>query len=215
MPASMRSSCRSLKMFLVGAVRISRRTPGSLAQVAEQPRHEDLRHAGAHADGQRIRRRAAQPARRVGQAEHVADDALGLVQERAATLGHLDAARGAAEQRESDLLLEQPDLLADGGLGNAQARRSLGEAALLGDRQRIADLAELQHTPRVALTEKARKTVSPELARLHRSLRACFTMSNSHAPPFPADDWRFRHPSVSIRASRPSRLDRYAVEHLG
>ena len=70
-------------------------------QIAKQARHEDLRHAGAHAERQRIGRRAAQPPRGVRQAEHVADDALGVVEKGAAALGQLDAARRAAEQRES------------------------------------------------------------------------------------------------------------------
>ena len=70
-------------------------------RVAEQPRHENLRHAGAHAERQRVERRAAQPARGVGQAQHVADHAFGFVQEGAAALGQLDAARRPAEQRET------------------------------------------------------------------------------------------------------------------
>jgi hypothetical protein len=128
-------------MLRVGAVRISSRT---VREIAKQPRHEDLRHPRAHAEGERVRRRAAQPPRGVGEAEHVADDALGLVEEGAAALGELDAARGAAKQRKADLVLEQAYLLADRRLRDVEPRGRAREAALLGDGQGVAKLAELQ-----------------------------------------------------------------------
>ena len=129
-------------MVLVGAVRISSRTPGSIAslpnsrgmKICAMPEPMPMVSVSEGAP--------AQPPRRVGEAEHVADHALGLVQEGAALLGHLDAARGAAKQREADLLFEQLHLLADRGLRNVQPRGGLGEAALLGDGQRVANLAE-------------------------------------------------------------------------
>ena len=80
MPASTRSSCRSLKMFLVGAVgtRVAR---GELfRQIAKQARYEDLRHPRPHAERQRIGRRSAQAACGIRETEHVADDAFGVVE---------------------------------------------------------------------------------------------------------------------------------------
>jgi len=111
-------------------------------QIAEQPRHEHLRHAGADADGQRVRGRPAQAPRGVGQTQQIAGHALGFIEEGAALLGQFDAARGAPEQREADFLFQQAHLLAHRGLRNIQPRGSLGEAPLLGDRQRIANFAE-------------------------------------------------------------------------
>ena len=111
---------------------------------AEQPRNEDLRHAGAHADGQRVGRRPFQAARGVGEAEHVADHALGLVEERAPLLGQFDAARRAPEQREPDLLFQEMHLLAHRRLRDVEPPGGAGEAALLGDRECVTDLAEFQ-----------------------------------------------------------------------
>ena len=75
------------------------------SQVAKQPRHEDLRHPRSHAEGQRIGRRPAQPPRGIREAEHVAYDALGVIEKRAAALGVLDPAGRAAKQRKTDLAL--------------------------------------------------------------------------------------------------------------
>jgi hypothetical protein len=73
----------------------------------------------------------------------VADDALSLIQKRAAAFGHLDAALGAAKQWKADLILQELDLLADGGLGDIETDRRLGEAALLGNGERVSDLAKV------------------------------------------------------------------------
>ena len=118
-------------------------------EFAEQPRHENLRHARTHADGQRIGRRAAQPPGGVGEAHDVADDALGLVEESAAALGHLDAARRAAEQRKPDLVFQLLDLFADGGLGNIKTDGCVGEAALLRHGEGVSDLAKVHVWPLV------------------------------------------------------------------
>ena len=140
---------------------------------------------------QRIGRRAAQPARGVRQAQHVADDALGLVQERTAALGHLDAARRAAEQRKADLVLQQADLLADGGLRDVEPRRRLGEAALLGDRQRVADLAKFQ-----ALTITARRHMLRVLWKFARR-------RGDHSDFAPENLITFAHLSVSSAMNLP------------
>src|SRR5260370_14204634 len=84
-----------------------------ILEVCEHARNEDLRHARAHADRQRVQQRAAQPTSGIGETEQIAHHALGLVQKGAAAIGGFDPTRGSAKQFEADFLSEQLDLLAD------------------------------------------------------------------------------------------------------
>lgn len=63
-----------------------------------------------------------------------------LLQHRLAGGGDLDAARGAVEQGDAELPLQQRDLGADAGLADVQEVRGRGEGPLLGHRQRVSDL---------------------------------------------------------------------------
>jgi hypothetical protein len=63
-----------------------------------------------HADGQRVRWRTAQPPRRVGKAQYVADHTPGFIKKCATWLSQFDAARRAAKQGEADLLFQKANL---------------------------------------------------------------------------------------------------------
>ena len=70
-------------------------------------------------------------------------DRVGVPHERLARLGEADAARVALHERAAGLALERRDLLADGGLGEAQR---LGGGA---ERAAESDLPEDPHTANV------------------------------------------------------------------
>ena len=57
--------------------------------------------------------------------------------------GELDAALGAAEQRDPQLLLQLPDLQAEGRLRDPEPCRGAGEVELIGDGDEAAELALL------------------------------------------------------------------------
>src|SRR6478752_4509270 len=98
MPASTRSSCRSLKMFLVGAVTISSRTAGSFSDRSRNRRGTKI---CAIPDPMPSVRVSDGSPRSIRKAEHIADDPLGVVEERAPAFGELDPARRAAKQRKA------------------------------------------------------------------------------------------------------------------
>jgi hypothetical protein len=57
--------------------------------------------------------------------------------------GQRDVARGAVDQRHADLVLEPPDLLGERRLGDVEPRGSPREVALVGERDEVAQLAQL------------------------------------------------------------------------
>jgi hypothetical protein len=63
-------------------------------------------------------------------------------QERLPDRGEADRPPGPVEQVLPDLALEPPDLRADAGLGDVDARCGPGEARLLGDGDEVLELAE-------------------------------------------------------------------------
>src|SRR5262249_714604 len=73
----------------------------------------------------------------------LAEDRAGVGEQRAAGLGQRDAARQPAEQLDVELALERADLLAERRLLDAEPLGRAGDVALLGDRQAIAQVAQL------------------------------------------------------------------------
>src|SRR5712692_2217361 len=67
-----------------------------------------------------------------------------------ARLGQLDAARLAPEQLDLELGFERPDLLTQRRLLDAEAPRSAGDMALLGDRNEVAKMAQI-HMPGISI----------------------------------------------------------------
>lgn len=80
----------------------------------------------------------------------LADGALGvrrggprLGEERLPGRGEPDALGKPLQQRTADLALERLDLLRQRRLRDVEARRGAGERALVGDRGKVAELAEV------------------------------------------------------------------------
>ncbi|MNY68908.1 hypothetical protein D3C86_2067530 [compost metagenome] len=61
-----------------------------------------------------------------------------------ARIGRLDCARGPVEQAHAQGFFQLPDLLRQGRLGDVQRLGGAGEAAVVGDRQQIAQMSQ-QH----------------------------------------------------------------------
>ena len=72
-----------------------------------------------------------------------AERRTGRLEERGAGLRQLDAARGPLQQLDAELLLEPGDRRAQRLLGDVQAARGACEVQLLGDRDEVAQLPEL------------------------------------------------------------------------
>ena len=75
----------------------------------------------------------------------VAQDRACLLHEGAAGGCQFDPARLPAKQRRADRGLQRPDLLAQRRLLDAEASGSAGDMAFLGDRDGIAEMAQLDH----------------------------------------------------------------------
>ena len=99
-----------------------------------------------HADGQRVRWRTAQPPRRVGKAQYVADHTPGFIKKCATWLSQFDAARRAAKQGEADLLFQKANLFTC-GLRDVEPRRRFGKASLFGYRKRISNFTRNSTAP--------------------------------------------------------------------
>ena len=67
-------------------------------------------------------------------------DAAGARHQRPTRLGDRHPTGGPLHQGEADLLLEPPDLLGQGGLGDVLASRRAGEVLLVGERDEVAKL---------------------------------------------------------------------------
>jgi hypothetical protein len=73
------------------------------------------------------------------------DRRAGVDEHGGADLGRADGPRAAVEERVAELGLEALDLGADARLGDVQALGRAGEASLVGDRDEIAQLAQLHN----------------------------------------------------------------------
>jgi hypothetical protein len=85
------------------------------------------------------------------EASHVAPELVGGRQQRGSALeqqrtrlGELDVVRGALEQFDTQLGLEQPDLAAQRGLGDVQPLGGAREVAVLRDRDEVAETPQVR-----------------------------------------------------------------------
>jgi hypothetical protein len=74
------------------------------------------------------------------------DQGAGVTGEVPARLGEFDAAGGAVEERDAQLVLQLFDLLGQRGLGNVQTGGCAPEVALLRESEEVAGLSELHPT---------------------------------------------------------------------
>lgn len=119
-----------------------------IGEPRQQPaKREAHRHIHAHDTRYPLRERVvAQPHHRGAEAlERVAD----VVQQRGPFVGQHDTARTTVEQRQAEPVLQQPDLLADGPVGDMQFRRGPREAAVPRDRIERAQRIERGQLPAV------------------------------------------------------------------
>jgi hypothetical protein len=101
-------------------------------------------HRGGHkADGHSSYFAARNSARLVDGAVDRFEDRRCLSQEGFASGGHLYTAAASFEQSHSELLLEVPDLLAEGGLRHVQPLGCPPEMKLLRDRYEVPQVPEL------------------------------------------------------------------------
>ena len=116
--------------------------PVALAHGVEE-RLEAVPGAGGEPDGERPGLPAA---RGLGGGERVVDRAqggAGGLEQRLAGLGELDAAGGAVQQRHAELLLQARDRGAERLLGDVHPPRGAREVQLLGHRDEVAQVAQL------------------------------------------------------------------------
>ena len=87
---------------------------------------------------------------------HARDDPARVTEQELACRrdGHRARAAGPGEQLLADDLLERRDLLADGGLGVAEALRRAAEGALLRDRLERREVAELNAEPLIEFHDR-------------------------------------------------------------
>ncbi|MNF82800.1 hypothetical protein D3C84_651110 [compost metagenome] len=88
-------------------------------------------------------------------------------------IGRLDRARGAVEQAHAEGFLQLADLLRQGRLGHVQCLGSTGEAAVVGDRQQVAQMSE-QHRDQPIGRAYAMHCISV-LDAMNQSAEDCFT----------------------------------------
>ena len=74
---------------------------------------------------------------------HQRQHGAGGVQQHHAGLRHLKALAAAVQQRRADDLFQPPDLLAQGWLGDEHPLRGVSEAACIGDRGEVTQVAQL------------------------------------------------------------------------
>ncbi len=70
-------------------------------------------------------------------------DPAGADHQQLAGVGQRDPARGPLNERQAQFLLDAPDLLRDGRLGDVHAGGRAGEASLLGERDERSELAQV------------------------------------------------------------------------
>ena len=95
-----------------------------------------------HLDGAGVAGRAAE--HRLLHPRRLGEEIAGGGQQRGAAVGQLDAASGAAKQLHAEARFEPLDLLAERGLGDPEACGRAPEVQLLGDRDEVAQVSELE-----------------------------------------------------------------------
>ena len=70
-----------------------------------------------------------------------------------ARVGQLERVRAAAHQLDTEIVLEQPQLAAQCGLGDMQPLRRTSEVLLLGDRQEVPQPSQPQHAGIVVMPD--------------------------------------------------------------
>ena len=116
-----------------------RRGAGEMAQRARHARGQRVREV---ADAQAHRHAIASVAGRLLRHFGVAQDVARLLEQRDAGGGERDAALGAVEQLDSELLLELAYLLAHRGLGHVEALGGAAEVQFLGHGDEVPQMTE-------------------------------------------------------------------------
>ena len=114
-----------------------------LRQMRGEP---DRAHADGGVDPQMTGRRVAALGERRLHARHALGDVEGGIEQDLALLGQHEPARMAMEQRGAQILLERPDLPADGGLAEAKPLGRAREASRLRHGVKNPDAIPIQHS---------------------------------------------------------------------
>ena len=106
------------------------------------PGHDRQQRRADEADPQPPGLAGVDPARGGDRAVELGEHRPGVAQERLAGRRQLDPPARAGQQREPELVLQRPDLLAERRLGDVQPRGGAPEVQLLGDGDEITQLAK-------------------------------------------------------------------------
>jgi hypothetical protein len=104
---------------------------------------ESVDRAFVHAKGELATGQAFQLAKSFFYFVAQIDQALGVVQEKSASVGEADGAGAPDEERLAEAILEFADGEADGWLGAVQAFGGAGKAAFLGNHQKYLEFPEI------------------------------------------------------------------------
>ncbi len=116
------------------------------AEALDDPGHDRQQRRADEVDPQQARLAGVDPPRGGHGDVELGQHRPGVAQERLAGRGQLDAAAGAGQQADAELLLQAGDLLAERGLGDVQAGGGAAEVKLLGDGDEVAQLAKFHES---------------------------------------------------------------------
>ena len=114
----------------------------ALVEDGERQRDVDRPHRVHRADGHVPALHAAHGLELGARGIELGEDPAGPGDEQLARGGDRDRSRRPLRERDADLILQAPDLLGEGRLRDVLPGRGAGEAALVGERDEVAELPE-------------------------------------------------------------------------